>query len=159
MEVEKDHLQRISSKIDIKNDEVMKCKGIYPYLIKFDARTQEQFIICGFLMKKGKNTTLTRSKKRWFIMISSVCISGQPTDKQGPTQADIPDTFQLDTIYYFAYDDRGDKSNFIGRIPVEQLQNVELIDKTSVLQTLPYGLKFEYNDREYQFYSEALTDI
>lgn len=54
----------------------MKCKGIYPYLTKFDARAQEQFIICGFLMKKGKNTTLSRSKKRWFIMISSVPVNG-----------------------------------------------------------------------------------
>lgn len=39
LEVEKDHLEKFSNKIDIKNDEVMKCKGIYPYLIKFDAKT------------------------------------------------------------------------------------------------------------------------
>ncbi|CAD8178630.1 unnamed protein product [Paramecium pentaurelia] len=157
LEVEKDHLEKFSNKIDIKNDEVMKCKGIYPYLIKFDAKTQDQFIICGFLMKKGKNTTFTRAKKRWFIMMSSVCITGQETDKVGPTQADIPDTFQLDTIYYFAYDDRGDKSNFIARIPVSEIENIEQIDKTS--GQLPYGLSFEYNDRVYQFFSEQLTDI
>lgn len=79
-------------------------------------------------MKKGKLAKVTRAKTRWFIMISSVALNGEPVDKPGPTQNDIPDTFKMNTIYYFAYDQRGDKSNFIDRIPVEEINEVQMMD-------------------------------
>lgn len=61
-------------------------------------------------------------------MIASVPINGEPVEKPGPTQNDIPDTFQLDTIYYFKYNERGDKSNFIDKIPAEEIDSIELMD-------------------------------
>lgn len=39
LEDERDHYMKNSRKMDTKNDEVMKCKGIYPYVQKFDAKT------------------------------------------------------------------------------------------------------------------------
>lgn len=32
LEDEKEQYRKLSNKMDIKNDEVMKCKGIYPYI-------------------------------------------------------------------------------------------------------------------------------
>ena len=85
LEDEKEYYEKNSRKLDIDNDEVMKSKGIYPYVSKFDAATLDRFIICGFLQKKGKLAEVTRAKRRWFIMIASVPINGDEGQYVGPT--------------------------------------------------------------------------
>ena len=85
LEDEKEYYEKNARKLDIDNDEVMKSKGIYPYVSKFDPATLDRFIICGFLQKKGKLAEVTRAKRRWFIMIASVPINGDEGQFVGPT--------------------------------------------------------------------------
>lgn len=68
---------------------------------KFDAQKFNQFVKCGFLYKKGKMAKLTKAKKRFFIVISSVSLLNDDANLIGPTAQDLPDTFKLNYLYYF----------------------------------------------------------
>jgi hypothetical protein len=114
LEEEKNNYEKVQHSIEEKNEEVLRAKGIYPFITKYDRDVVDKHVICGFLMKKGKLAKLTVAKKRWFFMISSVIINGTKEDGNRINQADIPSVFRLDSMYYFAYDSKGDKSNFIG---------------------------------------------
>lgn len=113
----------------------MKSKGLYAYLEKFDPQKFRQFVKCGFLLKKGKMAKLTKAKKRWFILISSVSLLGDDSNIQGPTSSDIPDAFKLNYLYYFAYESRGDQSSYLGKINAEEIEEFELmnVDKNNSL--------------------------
>lgn len=76
MDKEKQDIENNQEEQDVKNEEVMKSKGLYAYLEKFDPQKFRQFVKCGFLLKKGKMAKLTKAKKRWFILISSVSLIG-----------------------------------------------------------------------------------
>ncbi|CAD8093295.1 unnamed protein product [Paramecium sonneborni] len=163
---EKQAVQDKFQENEIRNEEVMKAKGLYAYLDKFDSKKFTQFVKCGFLYKKGKIASLTKAKRRWFIIISSISLLGDDANIQGPHQSDIPDPFKLDHLYYFAYDYRNDQSSFKGELQANQITDFELMNVDRNLaflkqlsHSVTYGFKFNHKDRQYHFFSESLTEI
>ncbi|CAD8107527.1 unnamed protein product [Paramecium primaurelia] len=83
-------------------------------------------------------------------MITSVCITGQQTEKQGSTQAKIPDTLLLETILILHMMIVVIKVFLLEEFLYVTLKQIKQINKTS--GQLYYCLRFEYNQRE-------LTDV
>ncbi|CAD8088562.1 unnamed protein product [Paramecium primaurelia] len=163
---EKQQTQDKFQENEIKNEEVMVSKGLYAYLDKFDSQKFAQFVKCGFLYKKGKIASLTKAKRRWFIIISSISLLGDDAQIQGPSQSDLPDPFKLDHIYYFAYDFRNDQSSFKGELKANQIEDYGLMNVDRNLaflkqfsHSVTYGFKFRHKERQYHFFSESLEEI
>ncbi|KAM3137016.1 hypothetical protein pb186bvf_010929 [Paramecium bursaria] len=148
------------------SDDILKSKGLYHYLNKFNQDILEKFVFCGFVLKKGKLQKITSAKKRWVLLIGSVPLTGEQSKLKGPEQQDIPDTFSLDTLYYFAYDQKGDKSNYKGKVPVDDITDVEMMDtqKSKFMefmktQKVQYGMTFRHKERQHHFFMDHLTDV
>ncbi|CAD8162978.1 unnamed protein product [Paramecium octaurelia] len=166
MDQEKQEVQDKFQENEVKNEEVMKAKGLYAYLDKFDSKKFAQFVKCGFLYKKGKIASLTKAKRRWFIIISSVSLLGDDANIQGPVQSDIPYPFKLDHLYYFAYEFRNDQSSSKGELKANQIEDFELLNVDRNLaflkqltHSVSYGFKFKHKERQYHFFSDSITEI
>lgn len=92
--------------------------------MKYDRNVIERYVICGFLKKKGNLAKLTLSKHRWFFLMSSVPVSGESDE---PNTMEVPAFLKMDTIFFFTYDSKGDATNFVGKIVIDDCDKPELM--------------------------------
>lgn len=70
----------------------------------------------GFLMKKHKSDYLFQ--KRWFFLISSRPVNDIDYEKDDWMVCKNPSGIQLDTLYYYCFENETDESKFKGEIPM-----------------------------------------
>jgi hypothetical protein len=70
----------------------------------------------GFLMKKHKKEFIYQ--KRWFFLISSRPLNDQDYENDDKLVYKNPAGIQMDTLYYFTFDNDSDDSTFKGDIPL-----------------------------------------
>lgn len=79
-----------------------------------DKSILEKRLICGYLHKKGQKQN-TKFQKRWFMLISSKPLfNDSQKDEQIISENQLPPKIELNTIYYYKYDNENDNSESKG---------------------------------------------
>ncbi|KAL4503082.1 hypothetical protein ABPG72_014311 [Tetrahymena utriculariae] len=115
-------------KIEVKDEEMQKIKGIRPYFEKYEEEVLQNHVVQGFLYKKKEklHTKIIQPTLRWFFFFSKYNLTENASHTNDFDLDDLPPFINPNVLYY--YDSKYDDSKMQGEIHIKNIISIKKID-------------------------------